>query len=332
MKVSPLLGSASYLKCNNKLLCVNFGSLKDDACLVSAGDDTKLSKSISKKTGLEPIEVDVHKFANNETYVNVKGDVLGKDVYLLPANSNNPNDDLINTFLRADAVSRMGAKQIIAIMPNYPYARQERKVQDGEAISAKLVADLLRTSGVDKVITSDIHNVAICGFSDRKMPILNNSSMNDMKDKIIDEGLDVDNLVIVGPDVGALKRATSLAKAIGCDMAVISKSRSAHNVSQANFIVGDVKGKDCIIYDDIIDTAGTIKCAVKMLKDNGAKRVYICATHGLFNGNALQNLESAGVEKIFVSNSFQTPNPLPKKTEYVDLADSVIGEMKKITP
>jgi ribose-phosphate pyrophosphokinase len=237
------------------------------------------------------------------------------------------NDNRMETFLKADAAKRMGANRVVAVMPNFPYGRQERKTQFGEPISARLNLSLLHASGVDEVIATDIHAAALQGFA-RQMKLTDLSSLDEMvayfKGKLLPE-----KLVVVSPDLGGVKRADKFAKALDCEKAIIYKNRTAHNVAKAESLLGEVEGRDCIIYDDIIDTAGTITEAAKMLKNNGADRIYIAASHGLFNGPALERLEKAPIEEVVVTNSEFKPDL--EKIKQVDIAPKIVGTILDIS-
>lgn len=300
---------------------------KEAIRLIPSSVRTPLEENISKIIGIIPTPTTVKKFANGETYVNIMEDMRNRDVYLMPIIGRAVNDNLMETFLKADAAKRMGANRVVAVMPNFPYGRQERKTQFGEPISARLNLSLLHASGVDEVIATDIHAAALQGFA-RQMKLTDLSSLDEMvayfKGKLFPE-----KLVVVSPDLGGVKRADKFAKALDCEKAIIYKNRTAHNVAKAESLLGEVEGRDCIIYDDIIDTAGTITEAAKMLKDNGADRIYIAASHGLFNGPALERLEKAPIEEVVVTNS--EFKPALDKIKQVDIAPKIAGTILDIS-
>ena len=300
---------------------------KEDIRIIPSSKKSDLERNIEKKLGIFPTATDVKKFANGETYVNIKGDMRNKDVYIMPVTGKDVNDNLMETYLKADAARRMGANKVVAIMPNFPYGRQERKTEAGEPISARLNLALLHASGVDEVITTDIHAAALQGFA-RQMKLTDLNSLDEMtayfKGKI-----DSEKSVVVSPDLGGVKRADRLAKALDCDKAIIYKNRKEHNIATAEQLLGDVEGKDCIIYDDIIDTAGTITEAAKMLKKNGANKIYIAASHVLFNGEAIKRLSEAPIEEVVVTNSEALPEL--DKVKQVDIAPKIIGTILDIS-
>ncbi len=295
--------------------------------IIPASNKSDLEKSIERKLAVFPSPTDIKKFANGETYINIKENVRNKDVYLMPCTGKNVNDNLMEIYLKADAARRMGASKVIAIMPNFPYGRQERKTEPGEPVSARLNLALLHASGVDEVITTDIHASALQGFA-RQMKLTDLSSIEEtalyFRNKITPE-----NTVIVSPDLGGAKRADKLAKELGCLKAIIYKSRMAHNQATAEMLLGDVVGKDCIIYDDIIDTAGTVTEAARMLKEHGANKIYIAASHGLFNNPAIERLQKSPVEEIVVTNS--EPEPGLENVTQIDIAFKIIDTMLKIS-
>ena len=233
--------------------------------------------------------------------------------------------------MKADASRRMGANKVVAIMPNFPYARQERRVEHGEPISARLNMALLHSSGVDEVITTDIHAPAMQGFA-REMKMTELSSLRVVADYFKALNLKPEQTVVVSPDLGGVKRADKLAKELECDKAIIYKNRTGHNQAVAETLLGNVDGKDCIIYDDIIDTAGTITQAAKMLKQNGANKIYIAASHGLFNGPAIDRLQNAPIEEVVVTNSERMPITNGyEKIKQVDISEDIVGAMLNIS-
>ena len=304
-------------------------SLSDKASIVPSSNPTDLEYQIEKNTGITPVKTVVKKFKNGETYVNISGNIRGKDVYIMPSSGDNVNDRLMETYLKADAAKRAGANKVIAVMPSFDYARQEKRTEKGEPITARLNMDLLKTSGVDGVITTDLHTPAIEGFAPNSMQVIHLESMGIMKDYI--QGKQIPDLVIVSPDMGGMKRVDKLAKELDCDKAVVYKHRQAHNEATAQCIIGNVAGKNCILYDDIIDTAGTIAAAAKLLKKKGAKDIYVCASHGLFNGDAMKKLQDAPIKEVIVTNSVEKkPNSIDK-IKQVDISVEIAKAMQDLS-
>lgn len=300
---------------------------KEAIRIIPSSVRTDLEKSIEAGLEIFPTPTTIKKFANGETYVNIMEDMRNKDVYIMPTIGTAVNDNLMETYLKADAARRMGANRVVAVMPNFPYGRQERKTELGEPISARLNLALLHASGVDEVITTDIHAAALQGFA-RQMKLTDLSSLEEMTNYFKGK-FDPENLVVVSPDLGGVKRADKFAKALDCDKAIIYKNRTGHNQAVAESLLGDVRDKDCIIYDDIIDTAGTITEAAKMLKNHGANRIYIAAAHGLFNGPALSRLQNAPIEEVVVTNS--ELKPALEKVKQVDMGPKIVGTILDIS-
>lgn len=310
---------------------VSFGSKymgRSDIRIIPSSNPTGLEESIEKQLDIKPSPTIVKKFANGETYVNIKDDMRNKDVYIMPTTGKEVNDNLMETYLKADAARRMGAHRVVAVLPNFPYGRQERKSEPGEPISARLNLALLHASGVDEIITTDVHAAALQGFA-REVKLTDLESTEEMT-KYFKSKIKPENTVVVSPDLGGAKRADKFAKALGCDKAIIYKNRTAHNQAKAEMLLGDVWGKDCIIYDDIIDTAGTITEASKMLKKNGADKIYIAASHGLFNGPAVDRLNTAPIEEVVVTNSERKPEG-SYNIKQVDVAPVIVGAMLDIS-
>ena len=304
-------------------------TLSDKASIIPSSNPTDLEYQVEKNTGIVPVDTVVKKFKNGETYVNIAGNIRGKDVYIMPAGGNNVNDNLMETYLKADAAKRAGADRVIAILPSFDYARQEKRTEKGEPIAARLNMDLLKTSGVDEIITTDLHTPAIEGFAPNSMKVTHIESMQLMENYITSKG--IKDLVVVSPDLGGTKRADKLAKSIGCDKAIVYKHRQAHNEATAEELIGDVNGKNCIIFDDIIDTAGTIAEASKLLKKKGAKDIYVCAAHGLFNGEAMKRLNDAPVKEVIVTNSVPKKPDSIDKIKQVDLSVQIAEAMNNIS-
>ena len=323
MRVQPVLPPETQLSVKGRKAIMG----KEAIRLIPSSVKTDLERSIEQKIEILPTPTIIKKFANGETYVNICEDMRNKDVFIMPTIGTTVNDNLMETYLKADAAKRMGANRVVAILPNFPYGRQERKTEFGEPISARLNLSLLHASGVDEVITTDLHAAALQGFA-RQIKLTDLSSLEEMTNYFKGK-FDPSNLVVVSPDLGGVKRADKFAKALECEKAIIYKNRAAHNVAVAESLLGDVNGKTCIIYDDIIDTAGTITEASRLLKKNGADKIYIAAAHGLFNGPALKRLEEAPIEEVVVTNS--EAKPALEKVKQVDMAPKIVGTILDIS-
>lgn len=244
----------------------------------------------------------VERFADGEVHVVINESVRGQDVYVIQSLCRPVNDAVMELMVMVDALRRSSARSITAVLPYYAYARQDRQAHPRTPITAKLLADLLVTSGVDRVMAMDLHAAQIQGFFTIPFdhlyatPVL----LSAMQGVV---GENPQNAVVVSPDAGGVERARQYAKRLGTDLAIIDKRRPAPNVSEVMNVIGDVEGKSALIVDDMIDTAGTLCSAAEALIKRGAKDVYAFASHGLFNGPAGQRIESSVLRRVFVSNS-----------------------------
>jgi ribose-phosphate pyrophosphokinase len=239
-------------------------------------------------------------FADGEVYVQVQESIRGCDVYLIQPTCRPVNDNLTELLIMIDACRRASARQITAVMPYYGYARADRKTAGRESITAKLVANLIVQSGADRVIAMDLHSAQIQGYFDIPCDHVYGSPV--LFDYLNEKKLP--DLVVVSPDVGGVARARSFAKKLNdAPLAIIDKRRQAHNVVEVMNVIGDVSGKTAVLVDDMIDTAGTIYEAAKLLRKEGARQVYACATHAIFSHPAIDRLSSGVFEEVIVTNS-----------------------------
>ena len=267
--------------------------------IFSGTANPELAKDIAKYLGGSLGNLKINKFSDEEIYVQIGESVRGKDVYIIQPTCAPANENIMELMILMDAFRRASCHEITAVMPYFGYARQDRKTQGREAITAKLVADLLATSGADRVITVELHAGQIQGFFN--MPVDNLSSTPVMLDYIINKSLE--DLVIVSPDVGGVSRARSFAKKLNAPIAIIDKRRTEHNKAEVMNIIGDVAGKTAILFDDMIDTAGTICAGAKILRESGAKDIYAMCTHAILSGSAIDRLNEAPIKEIIVTNS-----------------------------
>lgn len=270
--------------------------------IFAGSSNPELAQAICKDLGIELGELTISQFADGEIGVRVEETVRGKDVYFIQSTSKPVNEHLMEALIVIDALKRASAHTINFVVPYYGYARQDRKNRGREPITAKLVADLIEAAGANRVIAVDLHAAQIQGYFDVPLdhfaagPIL----AEYFKDKV--KAAD-GKFVVVSPDLGGVTRARKLADILDTPIAIIEKNRPRPNESEVMNIIGKVKGMDCIIIDDMIDTAGTITNAADALVERGAKDVYICATHGLFSRNAIERIENSRVKECIVTDT-----------------------------
>jgi ribose-phosphate pyrophosphokinase len=269
--------------------------------LVSGSSIPYLSKKISEFLDVPLVNPQIRKFANGEIYCEIEKNVRGADVFVLQSTCSPVNDSLMELLIIVDALKRASANSITAVVPHYGYSRQDRKSAPRTPITAKLVADLLTVAGTSRVITMDLHAGQIQGFFN--IPFDNIFASPVILD-YVRKNIPPDNLVCVSPDAGGVERVRHYAKKLTTELAMIDKRRTAPNVAEAMNVVGDVKGKDCIIIDDMIDTAGTLVQAAQALKKNGANRVYAASTHAVFSDPAITRIaECNELEEVIVTDT-----------------------------
>ena len=267
----------------------------------SGSSNRPLAEKIAGLLGVELSNLALEQFANGEIYARFDETIRGSDVFFVQSISGNVNDMLMEALIVADAAKRASARSITAVITHYGYARQDRKAAPREPITARLVANLLECSGYDRIITLDLHQGQIQGFFD--IPVNHLSALPLFADYYNNMDLDTDNLVVVSPDVGRAKAAKKLSDMIGCSLAIAHKGRPKHNAAEVTGIIGDIEGKTCIINDDMIDTAGTLCAGVRELKKMGAGDIYVCATHGILSGPAIERLNDAPIMECVVTDA-----------------------------
>ncbi|MBF1229653.1 MAG: ribose-phosphate pyrophosphokinase [Haemophilus parainfluenzae] len=268
-----------------------------------AGNATpELAKKISERLYISLGDATVGRFSDGEIQVQINENVRGADVFIIQSTCAPTNDNLMELIVMIDALRRASAGRITAVVPYFGYARQDRRVRSARVpITAKVVADLLSTVGIDRVLTCDLHAEQIQGFFD--VPVDNVFGSPVLLDDILKK-TDLVNPIVVSPDIGGVVRARAVAKLLNdTEMAIIDKRRPRANVSQVMHIIGDVADRDCILVDDMIDTGGTLCKAAEALKERGAKRVFAYATHAVFSGAAAQNLASDAIDEIVVTDT-----------------------------
>lgn len=275
--------------------------------IFSGNANTKLAEKICKELSVPMGVCDLGTFSDGEINVNIAETVRGIDVFIVQPTCTPVNHNLMEILIVIDAVKRASAGRINAVIPYYGYARQDRKAKAREPITAKLVADLFTIAGAERVITMDLHAPQIQGYFDIPVDHLSGVPIlaNYFKD-LIDEGT-----VIVSPDLGGVTRARSFSHLLDLPIAIIEKRRPKANVSEVMNVIGDIKDKNVILVDDIVDTAGTITKAASVLKSFGAKKVYGCATHGVLSGPAIERIKESEIEKFVITDTI----PLPKEKQ-----------------
>ncbi len=285
--------------------------MEKNLMLFSGSVNPELADQIAKELGMSLGNVKLETFANGEIYARYQESVRGADVFLIQSVAGpHINDALMELLIMADAAKRASARSISAVVTHYGYARQERKAAPREPITAKLVADLITASGVDNIVTIDLHQDAIQGFFD--MPVNHMTAMPIFVDYFKNKGLNFEEVCVVSPDVGRAKAAKKFQMLLDCDIAIMHKDRPKHNQAEITALIGDVTDKICILNDDMIDTGGSLVAAAATLKARGAKQVYACATHGLFSGPAYERIENSCIEEVVVTNA--VPVPLERQT------------------
>ena len=284
--------------------------MKNKITVFSLSSSKKLAQDIASILGTKVGDCKVHHFADGEILCEIGESVRGKDVFIVQSTSNPVTENLMEILVLTDALKRASAREITAVIPYFGYARQDRKAKPRqpktsgrEAITAKLVADLLTTAGVNRVVTVDLHAAQIQGFFDipvdemQALPLL----IKYFRKK------KVQDLCVVSPDHGGATRARKMSEAFDCPIAIIDKRRPKPNVAEVMGIIGNVEGKNCILIDDMIDTAGTITAGVDMLKQKGAKDVYIACTHGVLSGPAVERLSTCAAKEVVITNTIEIP-------------------------
>ena len=296
--------------------------------LMTCNSNKSLSNEIASILKLPLTDATIKKFADEEMFVEINENVRGQDVYVIQSTSKPANDHLIELLICIDALKRASAKQITAVIPYFGYARQDRKPGPRTPISAKLVANLITTSGANRVLTIDLHAGQIQGFFDIPVdnlyaaPIL----VNDIK-----KNYPLENTIITSPDVGGVVRARYIANKLDINLAIVDKRREKANTSEVLNIIGDVKNKDCILIDDIVDTAGTLTNAADALMAEGAKSVSAYVTHGVLSEPALDRLKSSKLKELVTTNTIKEfSNESNNKIRRLSIAPLIAEAVKRI--
>jgi ribose-phosphate pyrophosphokinase len=268
--------------------------------LFTGNANPALAQEIAGHLGVELGKAMVGRFSDGEVTVEIRQNVRARDVFVVQPTCGPTNENLMELLIMVDALKRASARRITAVIPYFGYARQDRRPRSTRVpISAKVVANLLETVGVERVLTMDLHADQIQGFFDIPVdniyasPVL----LSDVKSK------NYSNLVVISPDVGGVVRARALAKQLGCDLAIIDKRRPTANVSEVMHVIGEIEGRNCVIMDDMIDTAGTLVKAAEVLKERGAKSVFAYCTHPVFSGPAIERIRGSQLDEVVITNT-----------------------------
>jgi ribose-phosphate pyrophosphokinase len=302
--------------------------MKRDQMLIFAGNSNKaLADEICSHLNMPLGNALVGEFSEGEIKVKINEDVRGRDVFIIQSIAPPVNDSLMELLILIDAIRRASAQRITAVVPYYAYARQDRKDQPRVPITAKLVANLLTAAGTDRVLTIDLHAGQIQGFFD--IPLDHLFAINVFVGYFEDHKME--NLVVVSPDVGGVKVARAYAKRLGADLAVVDKRRVNDEETEVMFIMGEVKGKNALLVDDIVATAGSIIEAAGALKKNGAKDIYAAITHPLLSGPALDRIKKSEIKKLMVTDTIPIPkNKIISKIEVLSTAQLLAEAIKRI--
>ena len=296
--------------------------------LFSGNANRPLAEEIAQHLHMRLGDADVSRFSDGEVYVQINENVRGQDVFVVQPTCPPVNDHLMELLVMIDAFKRASARRITAVLPYYGYGRQDRKVMPRVPITAKLVADLITTAGCQRVLAVDLHAGQIQGFFDIPVDhlfaappvIVDYLAKKDLKDP-----------VLVSPDAGGVERARAIAKRLNAGLAIIDKRRDGPNVAVFMYLIGDVKDKDVVVIDDMIDTAGTLIQAVEAVKREGARRVLACAVHGVLSGPAIKRIESSALEEVVITNSVPlTPEKANRKIHVLSVAPHLAEAIRRI--
>ena len=280
--------------------------MQKSMAVFSGSVNPALADKIADALGAHLGNVRLEKFANGEIYARYLESVRGADVFIIQSVAgSHVNDALMELLIMADAAKRASARTITAVITHYGYARQDRKAAAREPITAKLVANLITTAGITRVMTIDLHQGQIQGFFD--MPVDHLTALPILADYFKSKNLDPAKLCVVSPDVGRAKAAKKLSDMLEADLAIMHKGRPGHNKAEITALIGDVSGKVCILNDDMIDTGGSVVAAVETLKNKGAEKIFVCATHPVFSGPGLERMANLDVEEVVVCDTIPVP-------------------------
>ena len=298
--------------------------------IIAGNSNRPLGEAISKVLGIPLTKADIRRFSDMEIFVEIQDNVRGEDVFVIQSTAYPANDNLMELLVVIDALRRGSARRITAVIPYFGYARQDRKPAPRTPISAKLVANMITTARADRVLTMDLHAGQIQGFFD--IPV-DNLFAAPVFTRDIEQRLGKDDITVVSPDVGGVIRARAVAKRIDADLAIIDKRREGPGMSEVMNIIGEVKGRNCILIDDIVDSAGTLCNAAVALKESGAKSVFAYVSHGVLSGAAVERISKSPMEKMIVTDTIQATEEMKNASNIEQLSIApLMGEaMRRIS-
>jgi ribose-phosphate pyrophosphokinase len=309
---------------------MRINSLKDDAPRIIAGrSNPALAQGIVKALGLKLVECEITNFSDGETFCQIQENIRGGDIFIIQSTSPPVNDNLMELLLLIDAVKRASGRRITAVMPYFGYARQDRKVQSRTPISARLAADVISVAGIDRALFLDLHAGQIQGFFNKPVDHLYGALIQvEYIKKIKFEN----EIVVFSPDAGGVERARAFAKKLNCGLGIIDKRREAKNVAKAMHIIGEVKGMDAIIVDDMVDTAGTITEAATALMNAGASSVRACFSHGVLSGRAIERINNSRITELICTSSIDQEDAISKcsKLKVLDISGIFAEAIQRI--
>ena len=320
LEPQPLAGTSITLEYAKRLM------------LVSGRANPALAAKIAGRLNVDLGGVTLKTFSNGEVYCRYEESIRGADVFIVQPTCANPqmginaNDALMELLVMIDAAVGASAHRVIAVTPWYGYSRQDKKSTPREPITARLVARMLEGAGADRVLTMDLHAGQVQGFFQK--PVDHMTAMFILTQYFRD--LHLDDIVVVSPDAGRVKLAKKFAEKVGAELAILNKERPAQQVAEIAYVIGDVKDKTAVIVDDLIDTAGTLRAAAETVKDEGARSVYACATHGVFSGNAWENLAAAPFEEVVVTDTIPMRPGAPANVRVLSCADLLTDSIRRI--
>ena len=298
--------------------------------ILACNSNKELAEAISSYVGVKLADATIRKFADGEIFVKINENIRGEDVYIIQSTSPPVNDHLMELLITIDAARRASAKRITAVIPYFGYGRQDRKDEGRTSISAKLVANLITSSGANRVVTTDLHAGQIQGFFD--IPLDNLFSVNEMIQDMEKISFEKNTLAIVSPDVGGVVRARAFAKRINASLVIIDKRREKAGESEVMNIIGEINNKTCILLDDIADSAGTLCNAAIALKKNGAKEIYSYIVHGVLSKDAVEKIKNSDIKELVLTDSIQASEKVrnTKNIRHISIAPLMGEAIKRI--